>query len=77
MQLLPGTPETAREWVILLVLGPPAWLLLEWGASRIVGVKSGASASSAPISATRILKGLAVALVVIAPLVLWALRRAP
>jgi len=62
--------------VLLLVLGPPAYLLLEWAASRISGPKSGARAPAAPISAKRILVALAVVLVVIALLVTWALHRA-
>jgi len=80
LQLLPAMPETPRQWVVLLVFGAPAWVLLEVGADRFFGPRRGASISPAPsapqVSLRRILVGLGVALVVVALPVLWALRLA-
>lgn len=76
LQLLPDTSKTTRGGVLLLVLGPPAYAVLEWGSSRLFSAKTGVRISSARFSFARILVALLVALVALAPFAWWYLRRA-
>lgn len=72
LQLLPDTPRTPRGWVLLLVIGPPAYIVLELASSRLFSDKAGARISTARFSVTRIAVALLVALVVLAPFAWFA-----
>ena len=76
LQLLPDTPKTTRGWMLLLVLGPPAYVVLEWASSRLFSSKTGAQISSAGFSFARVVVALIVVLVALAPFAWWLLRSA-
>lgn len=76
LQLLPWTPRTTRGWVLLLVVGPPAQLALEWASSALFSARTGARVSDARFSVGRIAVALLVALIALAPLGWWVVRSA-
>lgn len=76
LELLPDPPKTTRGWVLLLVIGPPAYGALEWGSSRLFSSKTGARISSARFSVLRVTVALLAALVALAPFAWWVLRSA-
>lgn len=76
LQILPGTPKSTLGWILLLVVGPPVYVGLEWASSRLFSAKAGVRISSARFSFARIMVALAIALVVLAPLAWWLLRSA-
>jgi hypothetical protein len=76
LQLLPDTPKTTLGWVLLLVLGPPAYAALEWASSRFFSAKVGARISPARFSIARIIVALIVVLLAAAPFAWWFLRSA-
>jgi hypothetical protein len=76
LSVLPFPPTTSRGWILLLVLGPPAYVALEWLGGRIFSREAGLSISPAPFSWARILFALAVFLALLVPLVWWSLVHA-
>ncbi len=61
------------DWALLLVLGPPAYVAVEWAAEKLSIPRLGARISSARLSLLRIAVALAAALVFLVPFVWWSL----
>lgn len=76
LQLVPGIPSTGRGWALLLVLGPPVYVALEWAADRLFDARTGARISSARLSLARIAVALVFGLIALAPFAWWFFRRA-
>jgi hypothetical protein len=76
LQLVPDVPGTVRGWLLLLVVGPPAYLALEWASGRMFNAETGARVSTARFSLARIAVALVVMLVALAPFAWWFLRGA-
>jgi hypothetical protein len=75
LQLVPGVPNTGRGWALLLVLGPPVYVALEWAADRLFNAGTGARISSARFSFARIAVALVFVLIALAPVAWWFFRR--
>lgn len=65
-------PATRRGWILLLVLGPPAYLFLEWLADRVLArvEKLGGEADGRLFSWRRVLVALVAFLVLISVVLL-------
>lgn len=71
LQLLPDTPKTTRGWVLLLVVGPPVYALVEWAAERR-STKTGEAISQTQFSFARVARAVLVVLVAFAALSAFA-----
>lgn len=76
LQLLPDTPKTPLGWGLLIVIGPPAYVVLEWASSRLFSDAAGARISTARFSVARIALALLIAVAALAAFAWWALRNA-
>jgi hypothetical protein len=74
LQLAPNVPETRGGWALVVVLGPPVYLGLEWVFGGLFSKETGARISASRFSVARIAVALLIALVVIAPFAWWYLR---
>jgi hypothetical protein len=68
-------PMSTRGWVLLLVLGPPAYAGGEWLAGRLFNRELGARISTARFSLPRIALATVLLLLVYVPLFWWWSRR--
>jgi hypothetical protein len=69
-------PKTTRGWMLLVVAGPPAYLVLDWVGARLFAPEIGTRISLARFSWARIAYATIVAVILLAPVVWWGLRRA-
>lgn len=61
----PSTPTTTRGWVLLFVLGPPAWAAMEWVGGRLFRREMSERISTEAFSWSRILFDVVVGVVVL------------
>jgi hypothetical protein len=73
LEIAPHTPRTRQGWILLLIVGPPAYLALTWLGERLVSPRLGARISSARFSLARILIGVLAGSVLVALSVWWFL----
>lgn len=63
LDVFPHRPNSLAGWLILVGVGVPLWLLLEWLGEVVFSKRVGQRVSGKPFSGTRILYGLGVFLV--------------
>lgn len=74
LDIFPHLPNSPIGWVILVGLGVPFWLLLEWFGQKILSKKLGHRISERPFSGIRIICAFAAILIFCAGiLALWKL----
>ena len=76
IESVPETPTTIRGWVLLLLLGPPVYVAVEWAVEKLISAKMGSRISPARFSFRRIGILLFVMVVIPAAVVVWSLTRA-
>src|ERR1700694_2478145 len=67
LEVAPATPTSVRGWVLLLVVGPPAYVASEFVMERMFNPKLSARISSAKFSFARIAVALVLMLLLLAP----------
>lgn len=74
LQFAPGLPKTTGGWALLVVLGPPLYLGLEWIFGKVFSRATGERISTSRFSFARVAVALVFALIFIAPFAWWLLR---
>lgn len=64
LEFWPHLPESTSEWVAIIVVGPPLYVLAEGAAEWLWSTRTGRAIAHHPSSAVRIFWGVVIALVV-------------
>ena len=60
LDMFPHKPNSLAGWLILVIVGIPSWVIIEWFCGMVFGKKLGSKISDEPFTGARIIYALAV-----------------